>query len=47
LVAGKYFLFLLSENAQVVELVDTLDSKSNVARRAGSIPALSTNYPQE
>jgi hypothetical protein len=33
---------LQSENAQVVELVDTLDSKSNVARRAGSIPALST-----
>ena len=25
-----------------MELVDTLDSKSNVARRAGSIPALST-----
>jgi hypothetical protein len=31
----------------VVELVDTLDSKSNVARRVGSIPTLSTNYPQE
>ena len=28
--------------AQVVELVDTLDSKSNVARRVGSIPTLST-----
>ena len=27
----------------MVELVDTLDSKSNVARRAGSIPALSTD----
>jgi hypothetical protein len=31
----------------VVELVDTLDSKSSASRRAGSIPALSTNYPQE
>lgn len=26
----------------MVELVDTLDSKSNVARRVGSIPTLST-----
>ena len=30
--------------AQVVELVDTLDSKSNVARRAGSIPAWGTLF---
>ena len=28
--------------AQVVELVDTLDSKSSVERRVGSIPILST-----
>ena len=34
-----YFCALL---AQVVELVDTLDSKSSALRRAGSIPALST-----
>ncbi len=34
-----YFCTLL---AQVVELVDTLDSKSSASRRAGSIPALST-----
>ena len=27
----------------MVELVDTLDSKSSASRRAGSIPALSTN----
>ena len=33
--------------AEVVKLVDTLDSKSSALRRAGSIPALSTNYPQE
>ncbi len=38
----NYFIVLQSKIAQVVELVDTLDSKSNVARRAGSIPALST-----
>ena len=39
----KYFLDLQSINARVVELVDTLDSKSSASRRAGSIPALSTN----
>lgn len=37
----KMFIFGLPF-ALVVELVDTLDSKSNVARRAGSIPAQGT-----
>jgi hypothetical protein len=31
----------------VAELVDALDSKSSFFGSAGSIPALSTNYPQE
>ena len=30
--------------AQVLELVDKLDLGSSVARRAGSSPALGTNY---